>query len=90
LGAYSIYSQVKETAIINDTLHWIKIQGSSIANGSEKYITIGQFSDAAGTLKIRRNSGARSHYEVNDVNVIATGSQMQDRINMLILATQYP
>ncbi len=32
--------QVFETSIINDTLNWVKVQGSFVANGTEKFITI--------------------------------------------------
>ena len=66
--------QVLDTTIINDTLNWVKIQGSFIANGTEKYITIGNFCDTAHTNKIRLHPGNVSYYEVDDVSVIATGA----------------
>ena len=66
--------QVMETAIINDTLNWIKIQGSFIANGTEKYITIGNFRDTAHTSKIQvlivPPGGEESYYLVDDISVI--------------------
>ncbi len=66
--------QVYTTSIINDTLNWIKIQGSFIANGTERFITIGNFTDSAHTAQLRRNTNHYSYYEVDDVSVIATGS----------------
>ena len=62
--------QILDTAIIGDTLNWTKIQGSFIANGTEKYITIGCFTDTAHTAKIRLHTGTVSMYEVDDVSVI--------------------
>ncbi len=41
--------QIIETAIINDTLNWVKVSGSFIANGTERLFTIGNFSDYAHT-----------------------------------------
>ena len=41
--------QVVATSIITDTLNWTKIQGSFIANGTEKYITIGNLYDNSHT-----------------------------------------
>ncbi len=62
--------QVVESSIINDTLNWIKIQGNFIANGTEKYITIGNFTDTAHTNKIHLDLGHIAMYEVDDVSVI--------------------
>ena len=43
----SMYApQVLGTTIITDTINWTKIQGVFTANGTEKFITIGCFSDA--------------------------------------------
>jgi Secretion system C-terminal sorting domain len=36
----SVTPQVQCSFIINDTLNWMKIQGTFVANGSEEYITI--------------------------------------------------
>ena len=35
--------QILETTVITDTSYWTKIQGSFIATGTEKYMTIGNF-----------------------------------------------
>ena len=41
--------QVNTTTIISDTLNWIQVQGSFTANGTERFITIGNFYDSAHT-----------------------------------------
>ena len=64
--------QILDTAIINDTLNWVRIQGSFIANGTEKFITIGNFFDTAHTAHIRLNNGLTSWYLIDDVSVIAS------------------
>jgi hypothetical protein len=67
--------QVLETAVISDTLNWTKIQGSFIANGTERLITIGNFADTAHTTHIIQPwlssaPGGFSFYLVDDVSVI--------------------
>ncbi len=68
--------QVLETAVIYDTLNWTKIQGSFIANGNEKYITIGVFFDTAHHLHIPNGfmMGGQQYgaYLIDDVSVIAS------------------
>jgi hypothetical protein len=75
-----ITPQVFETAVISDTLSWTMIQGEFIANGSERYITIGNFFRAAATTAIPTHSwraaqlsnGVASFYLIDDVSVIAS------------------
>jgi len=65
--------QIYSTAIINDTLNWVKIQGTFTANGSEKFITIGNFTDDAHTDTIFHLSSFADFltwYLVDDVSVI--------------------
>jgi hypothetical protein len=65
--------QVEETTIITDTLNWIKVEGSFIANGNEKFITIGNFKDKAHTSYVPFNTTSGVHisfYLVDDVSVI--------------------
>jgi hypothetical protein len=74
------HPQVYDTAISNDTLHWTKIQGTFTANGTEKFITIGNFftNDQVDTVQVHYPSGYGttfrifSWYLVDDVSVIAT------------------
>ena len=63
--------------IISDTLNWVKISGIYIAQGGEKYITIGNFKDDSNTDTINTNvPGAfqRGAYFLDDVSVIPLDS----------------
>ncbi len=69
--------QVVEEEIITDTTGWTKIQGSFVANGTETFITIGNFSDTAHTAKITWYGigGEFGGYLLDDVSVIASDAQ---------------
>jgi hypothetical protein len=69
-----ITPQVYATTILFDTLHWMRVQGNFIANGTEKYITLGNFFDTANTAEIRTGPHWLSYYQIDDVSVIATGT----------------
>ncbi len=61
--------------IIKDTMNWVKIQGAFTANGTEQFITIGNFNDNAHTtldsfLITGRNSIGQSYYLLDDVSVV--------------------
>ena len=57
--------------IIYDTLNWVQISGTYIANGGEKYLTIGNFKDDANTMIDSTSSTANSaYYFIDDVSVI--------------------
>jgi hypothetical protein len=68
--------QVYETTIINDTLNWVKVDGIFTADGTERFITIGNFFDAAHTDTVFTdywNFGRINYlswYLVDDVSVI--------------------
>ena len=76
------HPQIVEDSIINDTLNWVKIQGSYIANGTEKFITIGNFFDIYHTDTIVRQlwyfpwntANTASWYLVDDVSVIPSNA----------------
>jgi len=70
--------QVSNTGgILNDTANWVKIEGTFVANGTEQFITIGNFKSKANTTYApipanSRNNGnsAWSWYLIDDVSVI--------------------
>ena len=68
--------QIVDTPVIYDTTNWTKIQGSFVANGTERFITIGNFFDIGGTTHvpyIHLGTGYNfAYYLVDDVSVIAT------------------
>ena len=87
--------QVTASSIINDTLHWIRIQGSFVANGTERLITIGNFSDNAHTTVIVTedttgtwmSGGAVSWYLVDDVSVMAVDATINAGADRVITGT---
>ena len=62
------------TLLLNDTLNWMKIEGSFIANGTEEYITIGNFfpDSTSDIVTIGTPSNWASYYYIDDVSVINT------------------
>ncbi len=87
--------QIVDTTIIKDTLHWVKIQGSFVANGSEQFITIGNFFDINHTDSVKLNYpqsyGPVSVYLIDDVSVIESnavanaGSDMASAVGDTVL-----
>jgi gliding motility-associated-like protein len=63
--------QIKnKKGIINDTANWVRISGSFIAQGVEKYITIGNFDSTVNTNYIFVNYGVmHGYYFIDDVSV---------------------
>ncbi len=70
--------QLNDTSILSDTATWTLVRGSFTANGSERFITIGDFFDTTQTAKIV-NYSVVGHstalgwgmYLIDDVSVIA-------------------
>lgn len=60
--------------IINDTLNWIEIKGTFVANGTEKYLIIGNFKTDVATSITSNTTGLGggiwSEYMIDDVSVI--------------------
>ena len=70
--------QVIENAIINDTLNWIKVEGSFSSDGTEKFITISNFFKKANTSYAISNingSDVALWYLVDDVSVIESDTK---------------
>lgn len=69
--------QVVSTSIISDTLGWTKIQGNFVANGTERFITIGNFADTDHTnrMPINTNMEEVAFYLIDDVSVIESGAK---------------
>jgi hypothetical protein len=66
--------QVYETDVINDTLNWHKVEGNFIANGTEQFITIGNFFPNYKTTAVYLNNSAGvfsfGAYLVDDISVV--------------------
>lgn len=70
-----ITPQFYETTIITDSVNWTKIQGSFVATGNERFITIGNFFDTTVTRYIDYNPPGPQAYDfawylLDDVSVI--------------------
>jgi hypothetical protein len=72
--------QVNYSSVISDTNSWTMIQGNFIANGTERFITIGNFFSTSSTIAIptsfwraaQLGNGIVSWYLIDDVSVIAS------------------
>ena len=66
--------QITTDSVLDDTLNWMKIQGSYTATGNEKYITIGNFVAQADVDTVKRGwivfCTDCSYYLIDDVSVI--------------------
>jgi hypothetical protein len=67
--------QIIDATIITDILNWIKVEGTYIANGTEKFITIGNFKNIPNTTHIIFDTNSISsiggaNYLIDDVSVI--------------------
>ena len=76
----SITPQAYTNSIITDSINWTKIQGSFVATGNERFITIGNFFDIYHTDTIQRvgagTSGmVYSWYLVDDISVIESDAK---------------
>ena len=70
-GLFSTNPQIENhKGIIYDTVNWVKVNGSFIANGGEKYLVIGNFKDNLHTNYLEVSYGAVSpYYFIDDVSV---------------------
>jgi gliding motility-associated-like protein len=70
-GLYALQPQIENhKGIIMDTTHWVKVNGSFIANGGEKHLTIGNFKDNVHTNYLEVSYGAVGpYYFIDDVSV---------------------
>jgi hypothetical protein len=70
--------QITSNIAITDTQHWVKIQGSFIANGTENRIAIGNFNDSAHTIlqQVSTTFMGYPEYALDDISVVAVGSSI--------------
>ena len=64
---------------LSDTLNWMEISGTFIAQGGERYITLGNFHSVTDTLRITNafyvgNQSLVSYYFLDDISVIECGT----------------
>lgn len=69
-GVISFTPQVKSSAIITDTINWVKISGIFTATKAAKYLTIGNFNDDTSTAATILNNNYRlntAYYYIDDI-----------------------
>ena len=80
--------QVYTTSVILDTANWTKVEGSFTANGTEKFITIGNFFSKAATSYVVTNYffifTHHSYYVIDDVSVIETNLEADAGIDKAV------
>lgn len=74
-GAFNLPAQIKDTICRQDSINWMKISGEFIAQGNERYITIGHFADSLSydTNFVQLSDGEyfpSIYYYVDDVKLI--------------------
>jgi hypothetical protein len=68
-----VIPQFQTTSIVKDTMNWVKVEGSFIANGTETHITLGNFAKQADVDTAFLYWGGLyqySYYLIDDVSVI--------------------
>ncbi len=73
------HAQVFTDSIITDTLNWVKISGSFVADSSYKYVCFGNFfTDSATKPLFLDTAAADAYYYIDDITV-STDSLMADK-----------
>jgi len=85
----SVTPQVFTHTIIKDTFGWTKIEGTFIANGTERFITLGNFFNVIDIDTIKLPEGIMgpnefSFYLIDDVSVIETNRPANAGIDMAV------
>jgi hypothetical protein len=77
----SVMPQVYTNTLIDDTMNWVKIEGSFTANGTETYITLGNFFKNSAVTTTYPNYWnifyTTSYYLIDDVSVIPMDLDVQ-------------
>ncbi len=64
------FAHVHSSTIINDTINWIRVSGSIIADSAYKYVIVGNFFDDANTDTLTYDSlSNQSYYYIDDICV---------------------
>ncbi|HAD33632.1 MAG TPA: hypothetical protein DCF44_03915 [Chitinophagaceae bacterium] len=74
------FAHIYTNTIINDTMNWVKIQGTFLADSAYEYLMIGNFFDDSNTDTIYRANGVRSYYFVDEI-CVSTSSNTCNQIS---------
>lgn len=82
---FSVIPQVQNPTgnVIKDTTNWVQVSGSFIAQGGERFITIGNFKDFNNTVfdTVPWGPDGRSYYLLDDVSVIDSANSGVNEID---------
>jgi gliding motility-associated-like protein len=79
--AFQFTPQVQSSTFLEDCEDWMKISGTFVANGGERYVTIGRFgpNNPANISHLSGESGnIFSYYYIDDVKLIDSCAEMDD------------
>lgn len=77
------FAHINESNIINDTINWIKISGSFIADSAYKYIIIGNFFDDINTSYVMIGTNPTvAYYYLDDIKV-SNDSEFVNSVNTI-------
>lgn len=68
--------EVTTGSVLTDTIGWMKVQGTYLANGTENFLTLGNFRDTTNTYKqlqkpiLGGSNNNAAYYYIDDVSVI--------------------
>lgn len=73
LNLINVIPQISNNFRVNDTLNWTEVKGSFIAQGGERFLTLGNFHDALFCDTLTNNSTSSlcscSYYYIDDVSL---------------------
>jgi len=80
------------TNMLNDTANWMLVSGNFIANGGERFMTIGNFHNPANTnfQVMAGGTDGGAYYYIDDVSVVDCTGDGVDEINKEEDITVYP
>jgi hypothetical protein len=77
------FAHVYSDSIITDTLNWIKISGSFIADSTYQYVSVGNFfNDSTTTHVLMDTSGWFAYYYIDNI-IVSTDSSFETGINVI-------
>jgi hypothetical protein len=85
------FAQFYTDSIINDTLNWVKVSGSFIADSAYSYLTIGNFFDDTNTDTIYLGQPVSyAYYYIDDISVMEDTTTAVSEISLNDGVTIYP
>jgi hypothetical protein len=87
LASNNLYIQVSTdvssgSSTVTDTMNWVRVYGEFVANGNEKFLTIGHFYPDTNTIidSVNNTFLNKAYYYIDDVSVIDCGWSGQNEL----------